>query len=68
MTHECHVHRDEFLHRRQVKGNGRLQAPSALFSSEMTVCTRCIMLTHPDVLMEQIISSHGGVCRSYLLH
>jgi hypothetical protein len=54
-THEYHVRPHEFLHRRPMEGSGQLQAPSALFSSEMTLCTQCIMLSHPDVLMEQII-------------
>jgi len=68
MTHECHVRPHEFLHRRQMENSLQLQAPSPLFSSEITLCTHCIMLSHPDVLMEQIIFSHGDGYRCHLLY
>jgi hypothetical protein len=51
-----------------MKGSGQLQAPSALFSSEMALCAHCIMLSHPDVMNEQMIFSHGGGYRSHLLY
>jgi hypothetical protein len=67
-THECHVRPHEFLRHHYMEDSGQLQAPSVLFSSELPLCTQCIMLSHPDVLKEQIIFSHGREYRSHLLY